>query len=114
MPLIKRKIQDEVYKHTIYLYRGSENELKKIFPDWCEDSFGRFCWYEKGPTFNLYIGILKYSTKEKQRACLAHECLHLTFYVMRHVGVPLTSDSEEAFTYFFDSVYGKALKALGL
>jgi len=30
---------------------------------------------------------------------LAHECLHVTFGVMKHVGVRLTSASEEVFCY---------------
>lgn len=37
---------------------------------------------------------------EDKDVVLAHECLHAACWVLRSVGLPLTSESEEAYTYY--------------
>ena len=38
------------------------------------------------------------------KAVLMHELLHYTFFAMDTAWIPYTSDTEEAFTYFFEYV----------
>jgi len=40
---------------------------------------------------------------------VVHECFHLTSYIMRRVGMPLTEESEEAFTYLQEELVRKIL-----
>jgi hypothetical protein len=45
-------------------------------------------------------------------AILAHELLHAVFFVMGHVGIRLTDESDEAFTYALQDITFKAHRAL--
>lgn len=40
---------------------------------------------------------------------ISHESLHLTSYIMRRVGINLTEDSEEAYTYLQQNILTKIL-----
>lgn len=116
MPLIKRKIKDDTYNRKIWVYGGTEKELSRAFPNgWDNATLGRFTAIDENDgEETLYVGVLRHGTAARRRGVLAHECLHTTFYVMQLVGVTLCDNSEEAFTYFFDSLYRKASAVLGL
>lgn len=43
---------------------------------------------------------------------LGHECLHLTCQILRHRGVRLVGESEEAFTYLWGALFRELWKAL--
>jgi hypothetical protein len=43
---------------------------------------------------------------------VAHEVIHLSHYVLQKAGLMLSSDSEEAFTYFSENVLEKILRKI--
>ncbi len=43
---------------------------------------------------------------------VAHECLHLTNYIHRRTGMPLTEESEEAYTYLQQKCITKILRKI--
>ena len=43
---------------------------------------------------------------------VAHECLHLTHYVLRNAGITLTKESEEAYTYLQCDLIKKILSKM--
>lgn len=42
---------------------------------------------------------------------IVHECLHATYGMLKHVGIPLTEDTEEVYAYQIDYIF-KHVKAL--
>lgn len=43
---------------------------------------------------------------------VAHECLHLTHYILKNAGLMLSSDSEEAFTYLQGNLIKDVLREM--
>lgn len=54
-----------------------------------------------------YLWMPEYS--KENMGDLLHECLHYTFAVLRHVGITLSPESEEAYTYFYQSTVERIL-----
>jgi hypothetical protein len=51
-----------------------------------------------------FMAVTTGHTRTVERAIIRHEALHHVFHIMRHVGIPLTFDTEEAYTYHHDWV----------
>lgn len=47
-----------------------------------------------------------------EEAALAHECLHLTFAVLANAGIYHHDASEEAYTYYFQSMFVQMLRKI--
>lgn len=58
------------------------------------------------------IWIARWSGSALDHGVLAHEIMHYVFQVTRSVGLKLSSESEEAYTYLFDHIYTKVLDKL--
>jgi hypothetical protein len=58
------------------------------------------------------IWLQKFNHSIYDQGVLVHELLHYTLRELRHRGFILNNGSEEAFTYFLESVYKNALERL--
>ena len=45
-------------------------------------------------------------------AVLGHELLHATFYALKHYGLKMSDDSEEAYTHFFSHMFKKIVNKI--
>lgn len=48
-----------------------------------------------------------------QIACLGHELLHATFFILQYCGIKYSDEGEEAFTYLYEFFLTKALTEKG-
>ena len=64
--------------------------------------------YEKG-RFYLYI-----HTDNLTNSTIEHEAIHLTWDILDHVGVQITNDNHEAFTYFYEHILKQIRENLGI
>lgn len=82
------------FKMNIILTDNPVEEMSKLGYKDIEYEFdGMFV--DKGE--QLYIILDSNSIRP---SLVAHECLHATFHILRYVEIPLTKESEEAYTYF--------------
>ena len=58
------------------------------------------------------IWLQKYNHSLSDQGVLVHELLHYTIRELKHRGFILNNGSEEAYTYFLESVYKNALERL--
>lgn len=118
-------IEDEVFNRKIYVVVGdpekSRNHLKRKFKLSYEDcdSISKEndgCYFSvtnhKSQRKVFVIWVKNFRNTPGDIAVVAHEILHLTFAVMCYIGVKISDDSEEAFTYYMDSILKKVLLKL--
>lgn len=74
-------IPEQVYKHTKYE---------------TEDSYDALVFYRNDKETTVYVA---FDDKTYTQGIIAHECFHIVRIVMDYVGIPLTKESEEAYTY---------------
>jgi hypothetical protein len=60
----------------------------------------------------LVVRLASFDGSPKAMALLAHELLHAVVYVMGAIGIKLSEDSEEAFTYALQDITAQALEVL--
>ena len=97
-----KHIYDEIYRQNIYYvccptYAEFCKIMKKeLKMDWKpKDVDGNFTVIES--CGNL-IGVIY--TNSRKPDVVAHECLHAVSYFLRHKGIPLNDDTEEAYAYY--------------
>jgi hypothetical protein len=76
---------------------------------------GRFVVFRKDGRVREYILITDPTAPGRDyNVCgtLGHEVLHYVFWVLGNAGILLHESSEEAFTYYFDFVFGNCMAAL--
>ena len=62
------------------------------------------------PDGNLVLWFRNISRSTEDISTISHECLHATIRIMDAVHIPLTEDSEEAFTYQLDFLTSQIFK----
>lgn len=62
------------------------------------------------PDGNLVLWFRNISRSTEDISTITHECLHATIRIMNAVHIPLTEDSEEAFTYQLDFLTSQIFK----
>lgn len=81
------------------------DENRKGYDD---KDIGLGCLYKEFPKgFAMIINVQ--DTWIDTTKIVVHECFHLTSYIMRRVGMPLTEESEEAYTYLQEELVRKIL-----
>lgn len=60
----------------------------------------------------FYLWIDESNDKRIQRSAIIHECVHLVFALLTHVGIPLTVECDEATTYLMDDLTKQVFKHL--
>ena len=63
-------------------------------------------------TRHYYIWIENFDWYIWQQEAIAHEVLHFTFKVLKHLGIEYCENSEEAYTYYFESIMIEILDKL--
>ena len=54
--------------------------------------------------------LIRFFTDKPPVDTVVHELLHAAIHILRYVGIPLTSSSEEAYTYLLDNLVGRYYK----
>lgn len=114
-----RKIKNLPYFAEVYFaFDFTLEEIKEYFTrhnipiDWRPNIAARYVTIEKDGLITRYIflrGKVAADLGTMMESSLTHECLHMTFDVMKEVGITLCDESEEAFTYFHQTVFGECL-----
>lgn len=111
MPKLHR-LQDSVYDRHIFFIVGNAEECNKvIYKKWLlknafddnDDACMLTLEVEKESNKRI-MWFKKLSKKPDDIGCVAHECLHVVMSVVRAVGMKPTHDSEEALTYYIESL----------
>lgn len=111
-----------LYSGHIYLLDGDVDEARAwvqkrygiaspINPSWCG-------WAAQltSPTGGLHyiIWLEKFAVTQYDLACLAHECVHITDYILDDSGIRHDYENGDTYAYLYQDVFKKALKALGV
>ena len=83
-----------------------------------EDIFSRLEWrsntvtafYTCSPNNESFVRLREKPTTPKWIAIMVHECSHPVMETMRRIGMPLTVESEEAYTYLLDYIVRNILE----
>ena len=123
MALLIRKIPDPTYDKQIYLVKGTFEQIKA----WWPSKLGAFDWEKRIKGYYIcgtewvrprHFVFLNTSAPANRGitllATLSHEVLHLAFNVLRDAGVKYCDASEEAYTYWFDSIFSRMVRAAKL
>lgn len=116
-----RRIPDPVYLRDVTLVIGTDPELDRwlkkqraTYPEISTEWYGvngRFiATPDKAGRISRFILV---STKNRGAiltVILGHEVLHLTFSVLQAAGLQLSDESDEAFTYYFQSRFAACLR----
>lgn len=121
--IIEKKFR-EVLPFTLVLVHRKGKDLKKMLkkaskkykelkdcPNEDMNSYMAFV-YSAGSN-NIFL----FFTDDFYSGTLAHECVHIVFYIFERLGIKISSDSEEVFAYLMDTVYSyvyDTCKTLGL
>lgn len=106
--MIKKKIKLPIYNQftiTILISEDLTQDVVNLTKEPSDINYNGIFFYKKNGT-DVYIGFQKDKLKP---SLIAHECLHATCYILDYVGIKLTEESEEAYTYLvgylIDEVY---------
>jgi len=97
---------DEFQKH---LRRHLKDPDIKLDNTW---QSAQFILLEKNSNKYYCIWLPKFNWYINEQALLVHEVMHYVFEALRQAGVKYCSESEEAYTYYFQRTYSDILKAL--
>lgn len=114
----KYQIADCAYFRKILFVVGDDSSLnrflKKFGVDrWTDQHWGMY--FSTEDDHSHYILLTNRGGKKDNAwrlAALGHEVMHLVFDVFRIVGIEPSTSSEEAFTYYFQSMYSAMLEKL--
>lgn len=54
--------------------------------------------------------VMRFKDKKPRGEVIAHECLHATSRIMKHVGIEMADESEEAWSYMIGFLYNEVLR----
>ena len=106
-----------VYKTYVELYAFEkidtskgllEHKYKNIEFEIKEDSVGYSSWF-KNKGENKFIIVI---TNETNVATIAHECVHLTWYILESVGVKVNLENHESQAYLLEYIIFEIIKLL--
>ncbi|MHB8581032.1 MAG: hypothetical protein ACYDA4_14405 [Ignavibacteriaceae bacterium] len=115
-----QNIPDGIYDGCFTVFIGEHDKmgkwLGKRYPGVSisdDDNFGEsFALESKDKIMVNVIWLQKYNRSLSDQGVLVHELLHYTIGELKRRGFSLNSGSEEAYTYFLESVYKNALERL--
>jgi hypothetical protein len=108
-----------LYPVNIFIYKGLND--KQFYKEMKKDSKGRasddFIKEMSTRDFEACVHsfkgniVMRFMDKKPRHEVIAHECLHATGRIMKHVGIDMADESEEAWSYMigflFKEVIGK-------
>lgn len=111
-------IYDEIYKKNIYFIPNGNNRALKEFIriqfngiyDEDRDFAGRTSNYFYNGLDYYIITLKKLNNKPKSLSYLAHECLHVSLYILDNCGVDYDGDNCEQLNYHFEWLFKKCLE----
>lgn len=116
------RIDDPIYGRTVNLFHGPLSEPQSFFTkngsDWNLKEFkdangvSLFDNTLPHPLIAIWLPPRFKATSIDSQATLAHECLHITHYVLDYAGMHLTESSSEAFTYYMGWLYRECMLRL--
>lgn len=119
-----RYFADPIYQIDVWTVRGPDEAvnlaMKRVWPKFGSDGHrfehnGMMCFQEDGVRgARMFIVVSDDLKGRPLLATVAHECFHGCVRVMEHVGIDLVGQSEEAFAYYFDFLFEKSIKSLGV
>ncbi len=127
--MIYRIIPIKPYHHTLYLFSCEEKDFKKkmksVFGDvggldetWYSGirglaGFHTFIEDEKNGIRTYIIWIRPVKNKNSELfLTISHECLHCVFKLLPSIGIPMTEQSEEAYTYLHEHLTNEVIRAM--
>jgi hypothetical protein len=103
---MKAELKVPIYDHTIYIHVGSDLDLNDYNGILVDEALKVDISKYSGAIFECQNNSesLFYLEKfdinnSKDISVLAHECLHLTFYILSNASINYSIYSEEAYTY---------------
>lgn len=99
-----KTIRVELYEQQVY-FTKSRKEMNKVFPDDPVDGEGiaRRCVNKESGFTAFFIGVF-----DGDLSTLAHECTHISFFLLEHVGVDVKpGEPNEAFAYLTGYLFKK-------
>lgn len=102
--------EDKSFKKTLNKVSNKYPELKECNSENIDDC-AAFVFSTGNSNIFLFF------TKEFYLGTLAHECIHIIFYIFERLGIKISNDSEEVFAYLMDTLYSyiyDTCKNLGL
>lgn len=112
----KRRIIDYAYTRDVFLVQGSDRAIARFLAGfgvdgkWTPTHWGMYMKMESGDHYVIVSTRGGSKMTDWRRGALAHEVIHLAWDVFKEVGIKLSDDSEEAFTYYFQGIYSKMLR----
>lgn len=109
---------------NVPLYRGelviiitnSVKHLKKYIPDWTDKEIYASTYYAlyKDKTQGYYI-ILNFKSpyRKIQHGTIAHESVHAAHFIMKHRGLTVDIDNDEAEAYLVEWITDQVYKVVG-
>jgi hypothetical protein len=119
----KRNIKS-IYSEEIYLLMGCD---QRQFADYINKNYPKYKYtngtgadgHMEEPVDDdgvkiFYLWIDEGNDKLVQRGAIIHECTHMVFALLTHVGIPLSVECDEAATYMMDDLTKQVFKLLKL
>src|SRR5690242_16809215 len=98
------------YERRVYIRFGTLKQIRAKLEDWPAGQTAQFEKQDDGDNGPLrFVTCVTSEGRARTIAYLAHEILHLTFDVLGDMGLKHCSDSEEAYTYYFQVMLSQAL-----
>lgn len=110
MSIIKKKkfklpIYDQ-FTVTVLISDDLAQDVFNITNEPYDTNYNGVFFHKKNGT-DVFIGFEKDKIKP---GLVAHECLHATCYILDYVGISLTEESEEAYTYLISYLVNEVYK----
>ena len=105
---MKFKIEVPIYKTTVFVVVGESDEVaSKYFKRFYLDDEGiQGMRYDNGTEARVFLSDSRLCYvrfgENPTHECIAHELMHVTFDILRKVGIYHTSESEESYAYLLD------------
>ena len=117
-----KRLTDSVYRRSITLVVSTPDEFNRFIEKRHKDNPNALnkdagmhfsIWPGKKQVYCYhYIWLNGWRGTTTQTAFLHHEVNHLSYKVLRYLGMRLTEASEEAYTYYSESLFRQALQFL--
>lgn len=127
--MLYKVIPIKPYHHVLHLFCCSESEFRsKMFQvfgkvggmddEWFKNvksmsGFHTFVEDEKTGVRDFIVWIRPVKRKSSELLLtISHECLHCVFKLLPVIGIPLTEESEEAYTYLHEELTGEIARII--
>jgi hypothetical protein len=119
--MIAKRLPPDVYNRAITFLYGTLDDINARLRRECPDEFeelrvsllGHYKMYIHSGGYEAdYLCVVRTGTRDEQFAVLTHEAFHLVGHALRNAGIPLTEDTEEAYTYYLQWITRHCLRMM--